>query len=77
MLAVSLSRVRLTCRDAGGRWVVDSNREVRVLWTLVVIILVLWLLGWMVFEVAGGLIHLLLVVALIVIVYRLVTGRRV
>jgi len=48
-----------------------------VLWTLVVVILILWLLGWMVFEVAGGLIHLLLVVALIVIVYRLVTGRRV
>lgn len=48
-----------------------------MLWTLVVVILILWLLGWMVFEVAGGLIHLLLVVALIVIVYRLVTGRRV
>lgn len=47
------------------------------MWTLVVVILILWLLGWMVFEVAGGLIHLLLVVALIVIVYRLVTGRRV
>ena len=76
-LAVSLSQVRLIWRDTGGRSAVDSNREVRVLWTLVVIILVLWLLGWMVFEVAGGLIHLLLVVALIVIVYRLVTGRRV
>lgn len=76
-LAVSLSQVRLIWRDTGGRSTVDSNREVRVLWTLVVIILVLWLLGWMVFEVAGGLIHLLLVVALIVIVYRLVTGRRV
>jgi hypothetical protein len=40
-------------------------------------VLILWLLGWLVFEVAGGLIHLLLVVALIVIVYRLVTGRAV
>ena len=48
-----------------------------MLWMLVVILLVLWLLGWTVFHVAGGLIHLLLVVALIVIVYRLVTGRRV
>jgi hypothetical protein len=48
-----------------------------VLWTLVVIVLILWLMGWLVFEVAGGLIHLLLVVALIVIVYRLVTGRSV
>lgn len=46
-----------------------------MLWTLVVIVLILWLLGWLVFEVAGGLIHLLLVIAVIVIVYRLVTGR--
>ncbi len=48
-----------------------------MLWLLVVVVLILWLLGWLVFEIAGGLIHLLLVVALIVIVYRLVTGRRV
>lgn len=47
------------------------------MWLLVVVVLILWLLGWLVFEIAGGLIHLLLVVALIVIVYRLVTGRRV
>jgi len=47
-----------------------------VLWMLVVVILILWALGFA-FEVAGGLIHLLLVVALIVIVYRLLTGRRV
>ena len=47
-----------------------------MLWMLVVVILVLWALGFA-FEVAGGLIHLLLVVALIVIVYRLLTGRRV
>ncbi|HET7693206.1 MAG TPA: lmo0937 family membrane protein, partial [Gemmatimonadota bacterium] len=45
-------------------------------WMLVVVILILWALGFA-FEVAGGLIHLLLVVALIVIVYRLLTGRRV
>ena len=47
-----------------------------MLWMLVVVVLVLWALG-LAFEVAGGLIHLLLVVALIVIVYRLLTGRRV
>lgn len=46
-----------------------------MLWMLVVVILILWALG-LAFEVAGGLIHLLLVVALIVIVYRLLTGRR-
>ena len=47
-----------------------------MLWVLVVVILILWALGFA-FEVAGGLIHLLLVVALVVIVYRLLTGRRV
>lgn len=48
-----------------------------MLWTLAVVILILWLLGFLVFPTAGGLIHILLVVALIVIVYQLVTGRRV
>ncbi|MBA3890185.1 MAG: lmo0937 family membrane protein [Gemmatimonadaceae bacterium] len=47
-----------------------------MLWTIIVILLVLWLLGFLVFPVAGGLIHILLVIALIVIVYRLVTGRK-
>jgi hypothetical protein len=47
-----------------------------MLWTIVIILLVLWLLGFMVFPVAGGLIHLLLVIAVIVVVYRLVTGRK-
>jgi Family of unknown function (DUF5670) len=46
-----------------------------MLWTIFVIILVLWLLGFS-FHVAGGLIHLLLVVALVVLIINLVTGRR-
>jgi len=46
-----------------------------MLWTLFVILLVLWLLGFS-FHVAGGLIHLLLVIALIVLIVNLVTGRR-
>ena len=45
--------------------------------TLAVILLVLWALGFIAFHVGGGLIHLLLVVALIVIVVRLIQGRRV
>jgi hypothetical protein len=48
----------------------------RMLWTIAIILLILWLLGAFVVNVGGGLIHLLLVIALIVIVYRLVTGRR-
>ena len=47
-----------------------------MLWTIVVILLVLWALGFA-FKVASGLIHILLVVALIVIVMRLLRGRRV
>ncbi|MGD1022049.1 MAG: lmo0937 family membrane protein [Candidatus Sulfotelmatobacter sp.] len=46
-----------------------------MLWTIVVVLLILWLLGFSL-HVAGGLIHLLLVVALIVIVINLVSGRR-
>jgi uncharacterized protein DUF5670 len=43
---------------------------------LAVILLVAWLLGWGVFHVAGGLIHLLLVVALVVFLFNFISGRR-
>ncbi|MHA6250698.1 lmo0937 family membrane protein [Oceanobacillus sp. CAU 1775] len=46
-----------------------------MLWTIIVILLILWLLGFT-FEVAGGLVHILLVIALIVFIFQLVTGRR-
>ena len=47
-----------------------------MLWTIVVVLLILWLLGFSM-KIAGGLVHLLLVVALIVIVFRLLSGRRI
>lgn len=47
-----------------------------MIWTIAVVLFVLWLLGGFVFNVGGGLIHLLLVVAVVVVVYRLITGRR-
>ncbi len=47
-----------------------------MLWTILVILLVLWALGFLVFHVAGGLIHLLLIVAVVVLVIRLLQGRR-
>jgi len=47
-----------------------------MLWTIVVVLLILWLLGFTM-HVAGGLIHVLLVIALVVIVLRLLSGRRV
>jgi len=47
-----------------------------MLWTIIFVLLVLWLLGFAL-DVAGGLIHLLLVVALVIVVMRLFTGRKV
>ena len=47
-----------------------------MLWTIAIILLILWLLGGFVFNVAGGLIHILLVIAVIVVLYRVITGRR-
>ena len=47
-----------------------------MLWTIVAILLLLWVLG-LAFKVASGLIHILLVIALVVIVFRMLSGRRV
>lgn len=47
-----------------------------MLWTVFVVLLLLWLVGWIGFHVIGWYIHLLLVVALIVLVMQLVSGRR-
>jgi hypothetical protein len=46
-----------------------------MLWTIFVILLVMWLLGFG-FHVGGGLFHLLLVVAVVVLVFNLISGRR-
>jgi hypothetical protein len=46
-----------------------------MLWTIFVILFVLWLLGFSL-NIGGGLIHTLLVIALVVLVFNLITGRR-
>jgi hypothetical protein len=46
-----------------------------MLWTIFVILLILWLLGFS-FHVAGGLVHILLVVAVVVLIFNLLSGRR-
>jgi hypothetical protein len=48
-----------------------------MLWTIFVILLVLWLLGMVTSYTMGGFIHILLVIAVIVLIVRLVSGRRV
>jgi hypothetical protein len=47
-----------------------------MLWTIAVVLVVLWALGFVAFHVTSGFIHLLLLVALVVIVLQLVSGRR-
>ncbi|MEK7863500.1 MAG: lmo0937 family membrane protein [Chloroflexota bacterium] len=48
-----------------------------MLWTIVLVLLILWLLGGVALPTVGGLIHLLLVLALIALVVQLFSGRRV
>jgi hypothetical protein len=46
-----------------------------MLWTIIVILFILWLLGFSL-HIGGGLIHILLVLAVIVLIFNLLTGRR-
>lgn len=48
-----------------------------LLWFIVILLIIGWFLGFSVFAIGGSLIHILLVIALILIVYRLITGQRV
>jgi uncharacterized membrane protein YtjA (UPF0391 family) len=48
-----------------------------MLWTIFVILLILWLLGLVSGHTMGGVVHVLLVIALIVLVVRLIQGRRI
>jgi hypothetical protein len=47
-----------------------------MLFTIAAILFVLWLLGFLAFHIAGGFIHILLIIAVIVIVWDLLVGRR-
>jgi hypothetical protein len=58
-------------KDFGG-----IRKELNMLWTIFVILLVLWLLGFIGGYTGGGLIHIVLVIAAIVLVVRLIQGRK-
>jgi hypothetical protein len=47
-----------------------------ILWTIFVALIVLWLIGFLVVHIGGGIIHLLLVIAAIVLIYNLIVGSR-
>jgi Family of unknown function (DUF5670) len=53
-----------------------SKKETAMLWTIFVILLVLWLLGLVTSYTLGGFIHILLVLAVVVLIFNLLSGRR-
>ena len=74
--------MKLSCRTTPARELASelntghlASRGGLMLWTSFAILLILWLLGWG-FHVAGSLIHILLVIALIVAIINLASGRR-
>ena len=73
MLSGYLARIMLPCCSVVGTLVKGATV---MLWGIVVVLLVLWLLGFLVVHITSGLIHLLLLVALIVLVYNLVVRSR-
>jgi hypothetical protein len=71
--------VELRARPSSLAWSLSTEigswEETEMLWALIVVLVLLWLLGFSL-NVAGGLIHLLLVIALIVLLFQLLSGRR-
>ena len=57
-------------------WEPDARWRINMLWTIIVILFVMWALGLATSYTFGGLIHTLLVLAVIVLLYNLITGRR-
>jgi hypothetical protein len=72
MLDPRAQAFRATARFLWGQ----PNEEVAMLWTIFVILLVLWLLGVVTSYTLGGFIHVLLVIAVIMAVMQLIQGRR-
>jgi len=55
--------------------IVLALEALQMLWTIIVILFILWLLGFS-FHIGGALIHLLLVIAVVVLIFNLISGRR-
>jgi len=77
-LATRSAQVQLARLRAHSLHFIPKNRKRglrKMLWTIIALMLILWLLG-LIGHVGGGLIHLLLVIALVVFVIQLISGRR-
>jgi len=59
------------------RWEIESNKKESImLWTIAVLLVIMWMLGMVTSYTLAGFIHVLLVVALVVVVLRVFQGRR-
>jgi Family of unknown function (DUF5670) len=74
--SVSVNLGRPRPRGWDGQVRLTERQEVAMLWTIFVILLVLWLLGVVTSYTLGGFIHVLLVIAVIMAVMQLIQGRR-
>jgi flagellar basal body-associated protein FliL len=62
--------------NVGQKKQTNKRKEKVMLWTIIAILLVLWLLGLVTSYTMGGLIHVLLVIAIVVLLVRVITGNR-
>lgn len=70
-----IHRASITQYDLGLK-AAKGRKEDRMLWTIVVVLLILWLLGLVTSYTLGGLVHLLLIIAIIMVIVNLISGRR-
>jgi len=61
----------------GGQREAKENKEVDMLEAIIIVLVVLWALGFFAFHIGGGLIHALIVIALIILIVRLLKGRKI
>jgi hypothetical protein len=73
-----MSQGRICCRIRCTHLSLDviEQKEVAMLWTIFVILVVLWLFGLVSGNTIGGFIHILLVIAIVVVLIRVIQGRR-
>jgi hypothetical protein len=70
------ARIKILVRKGRSETTVSIQRRNEMIWTIFLILVVLWFLGLASSYTAGGLIHLLLVLAVAVVLIRILQGRR-